>query len=56
LIAATSAGSFDAVIDIRRRRDCEEAADAYLFFLRPFFLVPFLAAAFAFRFFAMLPS
>jgi hypothetical protein len=37
--------------------DCE-AAVAYLFFLRPFFLVPFFAAAFAlvFRFFAMLPS
>ena len=33
-----------------------EAARAYFFFRRLVFLAPFFAAAFVFRFFAMLPS
>jgi hypothetical protein len=49
------AGPFDAVLDpcVASRA---EGADAYFFFRRLVFFAPFFAAAFTFRFFAMLPS
>jgi hypothetical protein len=51
---STAAGPFDAIIDIKRRRMTEKVAVSYLFFRR--FFAPVFFAAFAFLFFAMLPS
>jgi hypothetical protein len=51
---STTAVPFDAIIDIERRRRPCEGAVSYLFFRR--FFAPVFFAAFAFLFFAMLPS
>ena len=54
---STTAGPFDAVIDVIRSRRLW-SGECYFFFFRLVFFAPFFAPAFAFvfRFFAMLPS